>query len=654
MKTTRIRKEVLGLLGVALLMLLTVAEVNAQSSKLRQADKDYENYAYVEAIKVYEQLALKGYRSIEMFQRLGDGYYFNARYRESAKWYGELFAMSAEQPSEYYLRYSQSLKSVGNDLLAKQYYDKYLSTVSTQGRDYVSAEQYLDLIAENSGRYDIEMLSINSTQGFDFGTAFYGDQKVVFASNRGSSIRGRTSSWDGMSYLDLYEATIDAEGTLSAPVKLKGSINSKYHESTQAFTPDGTTVYFTRNNQTSEQRGGKEKTINLKIYRATINDGKWEQIEDLSINSDHYSTAHPALSADGSKLYFSSDRPGGYGGTDLYVVDIASDGTLGVAQNLGPKINTSGRESFPYVNADNELYFSSDGHFGLGGYDVFYVKLDTDSQPQSRILNVGEPINSSGDDLAYVVRDSKGYVSSNRAEEGNSGNYYDNIYRFVENQPIKDVFIKSRIFGVVTDKISGFPLANTTIKIVDERGKEIADLRTDDKGFYQQEVDFNEDYIINATKEEYSGADAFSRKGRKEREHNLELYRMAKEVEVGDDLAKLLNIIIYFDLDKYNIRPDAQVELEKLVSVMKDNPSIKVDVRSHTDSRASDSYNMTLSANRAKSTVEYLVSRGIDRSRLTGRGYGETQLVNWCANGVDCSEEEHQQNRRSEFIVLEK
>lgn len=653
MKTVlyQLRKTVIG---AGVLSMLVVAGASAQSSKLKQADKDYENYAYVEANKIYEQLAMKGYRSLEMFQRLGDGYYFNARYKEAAKWYGELFAMSSEQPSEYYLRYSQSLKSVGNDLMAKQYYDKYLSTITTSGRDYISAEQYLDLIEENSGRYSMEKLGINSNEGFDFGGSFYGEDKIVFASNRGVSISSRVSSWDGMSYLDLYEATMDGDGNLSNPTKLRGNINSKYHESTPAFTSDGTTVYFTRNNETSQEKKSKDRTINLKIYRATVVDGKWDNIEDLSINSDHYSTAHPALSADGSKLYFSSDRSGGYGGTDLYVVDINSDGSLGEPKNLGAKINTSGRESFPYINANNELYFSSDGHFGLGGYDVFYVKLNADGTPDSRILNVGKPVNSSGDDLAYVVKDSKGYVSSNRAEEGNSGNYYDNIYRFVENEPIKDVFIKSRIFGVVTDKITGFPLANTTIKIVDERNNEIASIQTDGKGFYQKEVDFNEDYIINATKEEYGGADAFSKKGRKEREHNFELYRLAKEVEVGDDLAKLLNIIIYFDLDKYNIREDAQVELEKLVVVMKENPSIRIDVRSHTDSRASDSYNMTLSANRAKSTVEYLVSRGIDKSRLTGRGYGETELVNWCANGVDCSEEEHQQNRRSEFIVVEK
>lgn len=653
MKTVlyQLRKTVIG---AGVLSMLVVAGASAQSSKLKQADKDYENYAYVEANKIYEQLAMKGYRSLEMFQRLGDGYYFNARYKEAAKWYGELFGMSSEQPSEYYLRYSQSLKSVGNDLMAKQYYDKYLSTITTSGRDYISAEQYLDLIEENSGRYSMEKLGINSNEGFDFGGSFYGEDKIVFASNRGVSISSRVSSWDGMSYLDLYEATMDGDGNLSNPTKLRGNINSKYHESTPAFTSDGTTVYFTRNNETSQEKKSKDRTINLKIYRATVEDGKWDNIEDLSINSDHYSTAHPALSADGSKLYFSSDRSGGYGGTDLYVVDINSDGSLGDPKNLGSKINTSGRESFPYINANNELYFSSDGHFGLGGYDVFYVKLDADGTPGSRILNVGKPVNSSGDDLAYVVKDSKGYVSSNRAEEGNSGNYYDNIYRFVENEPIKDVFIKSRIFGVVTDKITGFPLANTTIKIVDERNNEIASIQTDGKGFYQKEVDFNEDYIINATKEEYGGADAFSKKGRKEREHNFELYRLAKEVEVGDDLAKLLNIIIYFDLDKYNIREDAQVELEKLVVVMKENPSIRIDVRSHTDSRASDSYNMTLSANRAKSTVEYLVSRGIDKSRLTGRGYGETELVNWCANGVDCSEEEHQQNRRSEFIVVEK
>lgn len=646
--------SIVRIISLTLAVFFIGISTQAQSTKLKQADKDYEGYAYVEANKIYEEVANSGYRSIELFQRLGDGYYFNARYKESAKWYGELFSMTQEVPSEYYLRYAQSLRSVGSDALAQQYYDKYLATVGTGGRDYVSAEMYMDLIEENSGRYDIEKLSINSDEGFDFGGSFYGKDKLVFASNRGSSIKGRVSSWDGMSYLDLYQATIGEDGNLSEPSKLKGSINSKYHESTPVFTQDSSTVYFTRNNVTSQEKRNKDNTLQLKIYKATVTaDGKWENIEDLSINGDGFSTAHPALSADGGKLYFASDRPGGFGGTDLYVSSINSDGSLGAPINLGKKINTSGRESFPYVNDKDELYFSSDGHFGLGGYDVFYVRLNEDSRASSNILNVGTPVNSSADDLAYVVRDSKGYVSSNRTESKNSSNYFDNIYRFVENEPIKEVFIKSRIFGVVTDKNTGFPLAETSITIVDDKNQEVAKIETDSKGYYEKEVDFNQDYVINAVKTEYGGADAFSKKGIKEREHNFELGRVSQPVKVGDDLAKLLNIIIYFDLDKHNIRPDAQVELEKLVKAMQENPEIKVDVRSHTDSRASDSYNIGLSSRRAKSTVEYLISRGIDKNRLTGRGYGETQLVNWCSNGIDCSEAEHQENRRSEFIVVE-
>ncbi len=627
-----------------LLFLLGGVLVHAQSSKVKQADKAFDKASYIEAAAIYEAVANKGYRSISLLQKLGDSYYFNGKYNEAVKWYRELYGMSQDQPNAYNLRYAQSLKSTGDIALGEKYYDRYLASTDTGGKDYVSASRYLAMIEQNSGRYTMEKLSINS-KGIDFGTGYKGDSTIVFASSRTKS--SLISKWDGEPYLDLYEVAIKGD-SLGEPKKLKGSINGKYHESTAVFTKDGQTMYFTRNEVKADKEDGLYR---LDVYRATQKDGKWTDEEFLDINGVGFNTAHPALNAAGDKLYFASDRPGGEGGTDLYYVTIGANGTLGTPVNLGKKINTPGRESFPFINAKDELYFSSDGHFGLGGYDVFYVKLKGDAIEGS-LLNVGKPINSQYDDVCYVTKAQKGFVSSNRSDGGGEG--FDNIYSFVELEPIKQLSLYSKLYGVVSDKTSGMPLAGASVVVLDTDNKPVASLTTDGAGYYETEVGYAPAYLVKASKDYYGSADAFSKKEQEDREHNFEL-ATAKAIGVGTDLADVLEIpMIYFDLNKWNIRPDAELELQKVIELLKVRPSLKIDIRSHTDSRANDAYNMTLSNKRAKSTMEYLIAKGIDRSRLTARGFGETQLVNYCGNGIECTESEHQQNRRSEFIVVSK
>ncbi|MFY0715257.1 OmpA family protein [Seonamhaeicola sp. NFXS20] len=368
----------------------------------------------------------------------------------------------------------------------------------------------------------------------------------------------------------------------------------------------------------------------------------------LQYESKVWSTAD-LLIASGIKT---SDRPGGYGSVDLYYVELGEEGELGFIVNLGPEINTSGRESFPFTSSKNALYFSSDGHFGLGGYDVFYHKINSDGELVGNLLNVGEPINSSFDDVCYVVKGDRGFVSSNRTIEGEE--VYDNIYTFIENTPIKDIYLKSLLHGVVTDTSIQLPLAGATVEVLDVDNHVIATLLTDEEGRYSKEVEYEPSYILKVTKENYSSADGYSEKQQEDREHNFELSPVENVIEPGTDLAKVLNIpMIYFDFDKSNIRPEAAVELQKIVEVMNQYPELKIDIRSHTDSRGSDAYNEALSDRRAKSTMHYLISQGISKDRLTSKGYGEYQLVNHCSNGVPCSKEEHQANRRSEFIVVE-
>lgn len=640
--------KVKGLVG--LIMFLISVQSIGQVGKLAEADESYSNYSYIEAASIYESVANKGYKSLELFRKLGDSYYLNGRYSDAVKWYGELFALDQNQPNMYNLRYSQSLKATGSEGLAKQYYDKFLSNTDKTGKDYVSVEKYLDLINQNSGRYELEKVAFNS-KGIDFGSAYLGNDKIVFSSSRNKGVLiNRRSKWDGEPFLDLFEVNIEND-SLSEPKKIKTEIKGKYHESTPVFTKDGTTMYFTR----TEVKGlGKKKApLYLKIFRATLVNGEWTNEEDLTINGDTYNTAHPMLNASEDKLYFVSDRKGGEGQTDLYYANLRPDGSLGKMVNLGKKINTPGRESFPFISKENDLYFSSDGHFGLGGYDIFYVKLKGNGY-EGNVLNVGKPVNSSFDDICYVVRDHKGYVSSNRVNSESSKGF-DNIYSFKEIVPIKQVNIKSKLHGKVTEEKTNMPLANSMVEVLDVNNVLLQTTKTDEKGYYETDVAFEPSYILKVSKEGYESTDYYSDEKQEDREHNFKLEPKV-QLKEGTNIAEALNISaasIYFDLDKSTIRPDAEVELQKVVALLKTHPNIRIDIRSHTDSRAGDAYNLTLSDRRAKSTLEYLVNNGINRNRLTARGYGESMLLNNCSNGVKCTETEHQLNRRSEFIIID-
>lgn len=462
----------------SLAFLVGILSVNAQERKMDKAEKIYENYGYIDAREIYLNVAEKGYASEELYQKIADSYYFNGEYKKALEWYEKLFELNKSPETKYVLRYSQSLRANGKDKKAKEQYDIFVEKSGKHLKEkQLTADEYLQLIETNSGRYKIRALSEINTEGIDFGNATY-DHKLVYASTKDTDVfMQRKSTWDGLSFLDLYEVKIENGSVTGMPHKLPGDVNSKFHESSPVFTKDGKTMYFTRSNSTPEEKKKDEK---LKIYRAKLIDGKWGQIEELDINADEYSTAHPALNTDETRLYFASDRPGGYGESDLYMVPIKKNGDLGKAENLGPKINTEGKETFPYVSSGNELYFSSDGHFGLGGLDVFYVRI----KPLGfgNLLNVGKPINSYADDFAFGIdgESKKGFFSSNRGENIHTF-VYDDIYWLIENEPIKDVN-QARIFGIVIDKDTHEPLANTTVFLFEEDGKEYTTVTTDEKG----------------------------------------------------------------------------------------------------------------------------------------------------------------------------
>jgi outer membrane protein OmpA-like peptidoglycan-associated protein/tetratricopeptide (TPR) repeat protein len=643
------------------LVLVCIASIStqAQSGKTKEAkaDKQYDKFAYVDAIKTYERIFAKGYKSQDMLQKLGDSYYFKADLDNAAKWYGELFSFTQDVAPEYYYRYAQSLKAVKDYQKADEMLAKFNQKSGNDLRAKLAASQkdYLAQIKKNSGRYTIENAGINSKYS-DYGSAFY-NNKVVFASARDTGGLGhRKHAWTGESFTNLYSADMVSEGTLSTPTRFGNNLNSRFHESTPAFTKDGKTIYFTRNNFLDGKKGkdAKKSTL-LKIYKATLDGDRWSNITELPFDSDQYDVAHPALSPDEKTLYFASNMPGTLGQSDLYKVAINSDGSYGTPMNLGNVINTEGRETFPMVTSEGELYFSSDGHPGLGGLDIFVSKAEKDGS-YKEVLNVGEPLNSSHDDFGFLINEKTrlGYITSNR--DGGQGG--DDIYKFKETKKI-EYTCEQLLAGVVTDKETGLPLANVKVTLSDANYKMIKEVTTDNEGkFYMGSVDCQSKYYIKTEKADYNTVETPTITANESGKTfvPIELEKPVKVVKVSDDLFKAFGIkIIYFDLDKSFIRADAAVELAKILDVLEQNPTMEIDVRSHTDCRQTAKYNMSLSDRRAKSTIAWLVDKGINKARLTGRGYGESQLVNNCAceptNQSNCTEEQHQANRRSEFII---
>ena len=627
----------------------------AQKVKEAKANKEYEKYAYVDAIKTYERLFEKGYKSVEMLQNLGNAYYFKADLESAAKWYTELFALTQDLDAEYYYRYAQSLKGIKDYKKADAMLDEFNEKSGNDSRGQLAANQkdYLAQIKKNSGRYTLENAGINSDKS-DYGSAFY-KNKVIFASARDTAGFGsRKHAWTGESFTNLYGSVIGDRGTLSDAQRFGKKLNSKFHESTPVFTKDGKTVYFTRNNFLNGKKGkDADRVTLLKIYKATLDGDQWTEITELPFNSDQYNVAHPALSSDEKTLYFASNMPGTIGQSDIFKVTINSDGTFGTPVNLGKTINTEGRKTFPFVSADNELYFASDGHPGLGGLDVFVSEEMSDGTYKSA-QNVGEPLNSSKDDFGYLI-DAKsriGYVTSNR--DGGQGS--DDIYRFQETKKLE---CEQLLAGVVTDQETGAVIANAKVTLEDQNHKVIKELITDSEGKFDfGMVACGTKFYLITQRPEYTTKETATITAEETGKTfvPIELEKAVKKVTVGDDVAKAFGIkIIYFDLDKSFIRPDAAFELSKILDLMNENPTMEIDVRSHTDCRQTAAYNAALSDRRAKSTIAWLVSKGIAKSRLTGKGYGESQLVNDCGceptNQSDCSEEQHQANRRSEFII---
>ncbi|APQ19230.1 OmpA family protein [Maribacter hydrothermalis] len=626
----------------------------AQERLIEKGNEKFEAYSFRPAIDIYKKVLEKGYSSADLLRKLGDSYYYNAEYKDAGDTYMKLMSeFPDETTAEDYFKYAQTLKTLGDYDTSGMIMSKFKEMTKSDVRAtaFSNDRNFKKEIEDNSGRYILGPFEFNSPYS-EFAPSFY-KEGLIFSSDRdtGNFARYR-HTWNAKDFLDLYEVNADSS-SINKAKKLDENVNTRYHESTSVVTKDGKTLYFTRNNSEKKKTIKDDKGIvRLKIFRAKLNEeGAWDEIEELPFNSDSYSVANPALSADEKTLYFVSDMPGTVGESDLFFVTINQDNTFGSPQNLGPNINTEARETFPYITSEEILYFSSDGHPGLGGLDVFATKIKRQDFT-GKVLNVGKPVNSNSDDFTFIFNEElrTGYVASNREE----GLGYDDIYSLTETRPLVFDCIQ-QVTGTVRDKITNEVLVGATIKVIDENNEELLSTITDSDGTYSLELDCNKGNFVRALMEGYIPFEEYlGVSDGKPKIIDFYLERDQITAGFGDDLAKLLQLsTIYFDFDKYNIRKDSEVEIEKVIAAMEKYPSLKLKVNSHTDSRGPAAYNLWLSQKRAESTVNYMIKKGISSDRLVSEGFGETKLLNECTDGVKCSAVKHDINRRSEFIILE-
>jgi len=613
---------------------LAIVFSSCSTSLLKKANKEYEHMHLQKAIKHYNKVLTKRHEN-EAVVNLANSYFYTNDIVNARRYYSDAVHFPEMRCNDY-INYARILMQDQEYDEAKIWLKKYLEK---DPNDLVAVTLYASCNSisdfyRDTTLYDLSPMRIEGFNNVFSPTEMNGG--LVFIGDKAVNLSAKESSWTGNSYLDLYFTHKDEGGNWLNPEVLKGDINGKYHEGPADFTKSGEKVYFTRNNYKKRKLNkNSPKENNLKLYSAELIGDEWTNIKEMPFNSDFYSTGHPALSADETKLFFISDMPGGIGGTDIWYV-IKEDGGWSKPINVGDVLNTSGNEMFPYVHKDGSLYFSSDAHHSLGGLDVF-ISSEVDGRwlaPE----NLNYPLNSSKDDFGFVLseNDSTGYVASARA----TGT--DAMFEFVKRPP---TFF---VFGLVTSIKTGKPLAEVKVVLSDASGKKIKEMVTSSKGDYRFKLPLNTVFSVHVSKAGFFATSTrlsnIGKKFSEDFEVNLELDELIIEKPI-------LIANIYYDYDKWFIREDAKPSLNNLVKVMEDNPNIVIELSSHTDSRASGRYNLVLSDKRAHAAVEYIISKGIKRNRLSAKGYGETMLLNKCENNVECTEEEHQENRRTEFKV---
>ena len=622
---------------ILLLIAVSSTMAFAQNSKTKKADQYYDRLQYTDAAEAYQKLLNKGEGSTYVFTRLGNSYYFINDTKKAETYYKRVVKRK-DVAAETVYNYAQSLKANGKFADYNTYMKQFAEMKPNDSRAvaFMKNPDYLpEIIDENAQKYAATNLDALNSKYSDFGGTVVGSD-FYFTSARNTS--RKKYGWNEEPFLDIYMASV-VGGTVKGESLLKGDVNTKYHESTVAITADGKRMYFDRNDYYNGKYKKSEEGINeLNIYYAENVNGEWKDVKPVPFNDREYSTSHPALSPDGSTLYFTSDRPGGKGQADIYKVSISKDGTFGTPVNLGDNINTEGKEGFPFVDSNGTLYFSSDAHLGMGGLDVFAAAANGDGFGEVRNLGLG--VNSSDDDFAFVYYPAteEGYVSSNR--KGGKGS--DDIYKIQKMQSCE-------LLALVVDAETGAALSGARVDLFDSKENKLKSQTTDTNGKATIAVACNQAHVLQAFMDGYeSNAETIA--AQRSGEKNVRIALRPIDQIVEGEMVKLNPIL--FDFDKHNIKPQAAFELDKLVELMKKNPDMVIKVEGHTDNRGSDAYNMDLSDRRAKSTVQYVISKGIAKDRISGQGFGESRPAADC--GSTCTEAQHQQNRRSDFIVVKK
>ncbi|WP_136465073.1 OmpA family protein [Flagellimonas onchidii] len=656
---------------------LSLQPLYTQKELQLRAKTYFERAFYSDAIPLYEQL-LKTDKSQSVLKNLADSYYNTYNLHSAARWYKVLISKYGHTvDSSYYFKLSQTLKAIG------KYDEAYerLENYHKHRNDTVALGKlrqellYIENISAIGNRFSIKNLPLNSSTS-EFGAARVDSTLVYSAARKKNTSTKKLYRWNNQNYLDIYTHPIDkiSHGD-SLSKSISSQINTKMHEGTFAITKDRKTIYFTRNSFINgKKRTDAEKITNLKIYKAVWLDKGWGNITELPFNSTEFSIEHPALNKDETKLYFASDRPGGHGSFDLYSVDILSNGRYGNPINLGNTINTSRKEQFPYLDSEDNLYFASNGHPGFGLLDIFFSKFDTGVYKKPD--NLGLPLNSGYDDFSISFYSSKkGFFSSNRP----NGKGSDDIYSFIETKPLVIEDCQQFIVGFLTDQITNQPIPNGTIKLLDYQGKTITELLTDNNAQFSFAIECSSSYTIFANKEGYQDnyRNVASTKVRKKaldgslqllplkevKKQQLIQAQKNKEAKIKDAIEREDALVkeknrtiiktqeIHFDYSLWYLRRESRERLQVVVQVMTDNPNIIIEIGTHTDIRGNEKYNRNLSQKRADVVKEFLISKGITPNRIIAKGYGESQPIVKCKTENDCSEEDHEWNRRCEFVI---
>ncbi|MFZ4107108.1 OmpA family protein [Flavobacterium sp.] len=616
---------------ITITILLIFTTSYGQNKSTEKADKLFNSYQYVRAIAEYLKLADSNKANQYVFNQLGDCYYIVFNSVEASKWYRK--AVETKAKPETYYRYAQSLKGIKNYKEANNQMDVFASMLPNDSRaiEHKLNPNYVPSLVEKEKLFDVTLTNINSKGQSDFGAILSNDNILYFVSTRNNS--RKTDKWNNQPYLDVFKSIRNSNGTLSEPTQIS-ELNTPYHDGPLAISNDGNTLFFARDGLSSKiyKKNNNVKVGQQGLYKATKVDGKWSNIKPLPFNSTDYSITSPSLSKDGKTLYFASNMPGGFGESDIWKVTINSN-EYSKPENLGTRINTSEKENFPFISEDNELYFSSTGKLGFGGYDIFKIDLNANNPAE----NVGKPVNSEKDDFSFSINKTAdvGFFSSNR-------NGTDAIF---SAKPI----CATQAIVIVTNKKTGTVLPNATVSIADKKGNIIATKTTDINGKVSYDISCKTSYNVLVSAANFDSASS-SIEVLKAEGKNLTIPLEPASVIITD--TEVILNPIYFDFNKSNITSQGASELDKLVKVMQDNPKLIIFVRSHTDSKGSPEYNLSLSEKRVQATVQYIISKDISSERISGKGIGSSEQKIKC--GLNCTEDEDSQNRRSEFLIVKK